>query len=174
MNNLEKAKHIGEVYLEYSRGGKDLCIKGTIIDLEMVSADDFKVRDKPKKPVDLSVLIKSGIDCEFGGDTEEYSGIGKLLRIKGELFYKSKTANPDIVYWCRCRPRMDHWHSWQGGECPLPEGIDYEVMHRDGTVWRPEQVQGHTWKYEVPFCDTDIIAFRVTGLAEGYCMPWEN
>jgi len=84
---------------------------------------------KPElKPVDLSVLAKSGIDCEFF-DVDGFCGfepIGLLGKITNPVGYKSSKGS----YWPCCRPRMNHWHNWQGGECPLPEGLEIEVVRR--------------------------------------------
>ena len=76
-------------------------------------------RKQQLKPVDLSVLIDSGIDCVGGGGT-----IGKLTAIHGHSDGNVCYEFDGVLNTDQCRPRMSHWHNWQGRECPLPEGGD--------------------------------------------------
>jgi len=56
--------------------------------------------------------------------------------------------------------------AWQGGECPLPEGVMVTVWDRESDVYVGCVVSSMEWEH----CDveSDIIWFEVTGLAEGY------
>lgn len=119
-----------------------------------------------KKPVDLSVLIESGIDCEFSFDWKSKPSIGQLLKIDGNK-YTSDVGH----YYNYCLPRMNHWQSWQGGECPLPEGIVVETIYREDSMPEKNVVTDLFWKHHSEA--DDIIAFKVIGLADGYCWPWE-
>lgn len=131
-----------------------------------------------KKPVDLSVLIESGIDVE----TSEYPDfrrrcIGELRSIDKSPhskypYYKLGDWDFDAIY---CRPRMNHWHAWQGGECPLPEGVVADAVYRDGEIRKGIFVKAWNWEHKQSTSMTvDIIAFKVIGLADGYSWPWEN
>lgn len=136
-------------------------------------------RRKPqKKAVDLSVLIRSGIDCEFNGAEGGWLRLGEIHEITDSICaYTDNSGNS----WMRCRPRMNHWHSWQGGECPLPEGVKVAVITRgdepiqsfNGVAFSDVEVNELYWSREKKWRDGDIIAFKVTGLAGGYCWPWE-
>jgi hypothetical protein len=56
---------------------------------------------------------------------------------------------------------------WPGGECPVPEGVRTEVIYRDGVKKRAYLSDvPHLWKHERQ--DSDIIAYRITGLADGF------
>ena len=111
-------------------------------------------RIKPtKKVIDLSVLVESGIDVELG----DFQGVfflgGHLTHIieKGSSsMYRTFDSTNAHSY---ARPRMNHIHAWQGGDCPLPEGFN--------------------WTHDSDSRE-DIIAFEVLGLADGYVMPWEQ
>src|SRR5690554_4658177 len=46
----------------------------------------------------------------------------------------------------------DGWIEWNGGECPLPDGVPHEVQIRDS---RPQ-----TWRWDNGDSDGDIIAYR--------------
>ena len=130
-------------------------------------------RIKPtKKVIDLSVLI-DGIDCEFD-DLGNTSAIAKLetittSRVDEAFVYISDKG----LYWDRCRPRMNHIHAWQGGECPLPEGFRVKVWFRN-TLYAPvdRPATSIRWCHDGDLYD--IIAFEVLGLADGYVMPWEQ
>ena len=133
--------------------------------------DSFVYRIKPtKKPVDLSVLIDSGIDCEFSIFSNLFGKIDKLEDINH--FEKAKYAS-DEKLWHQCRPRLNHIHAWQGGECPLPEGFMVKVWFRDGQDDVMEATKwGVHWRGDKD--GDDIIAFEVVGLADGYCYPWQT
>jgi hypothetical protein len=131
-------------------------------------------RIKPaKKVIDLSVLIESGIDCEFKDDIGERTTIGKLLEImNADLhMYPYITGNSADKYYGQCQPRIHHIHAWQGGECPLPEGFEVKVWFRD-EYETAALVSEVIWPHDNT--SNDIIAFEVIGIAAGYVMPWEQ
>lgn len=123
---------------------------------------------KKPKPIDMSICIESGIDVESSTTGVDWY-IDPSPEVSDTGCYWSCALDDWVDY---CRPRLNHWHSWQGGECPVPEGLMGTVKFRNGLtadlanyVWGD---WGHTRTLE------DIIAFRVTGLADGYCWPWED
>lgn len=135
-----------------------------------LASDPDMWRIKPKlKPVDMSVLIASGIDCEFTSRSDKsHWYIGKLRSI--DSFYYP-TWNAPHIY---CHPRMNHIHAWQGGECPLPEGFRVRAFLRKkgaGIDGKEVSLGKLEWNHED--CRGDIIGFEVLGLDEGYCWPWE-
>ena len=143
-------------------------------------SSDYRVKPE-KKPIDMSVLIQSGIDCEFWSKLDIGKHIGKLSRTQtttgiGQEYLKSDGSGGLKIY-TRCSPRMgDHWHSWQGGECPLPEGliIKTRLRCRGKSIKEFKHINTLRWHWDHPeWDDTDIIAFKVIGLAEGWAWPWE-
>ena len=129
-------------------------------------------RIKPaKKVIDLSVLVKSGIDCEFRDDIGERTTIGKLLGItNADLdLYPYTTGNSADKHYGQCQPRIHHIHAWQGGECPLPEGFVVKVWFRSGGDTTVTIPSGLYWG-----ANSETMAFEVLGLADGYVMPWED
>ena len=127
--------------------------------------------ESSKKPVDLSVVIRSGIDCEFGEAMTEAPAtvVGALESIYPDVSRSYKKLNGG--WWSYCAPRMAYWHPWRGGDCPLPDGLKTEMEFRSGaaaTTTAPSDLQWDHIK-----SGGDIIAFRVIGLEEGYCWPWE-
>lgn len=130
---------------------------------------DVEYRRKPqKKAVDLSVLIESKIDCEFSTSPSFELAIWDTLHsLSNRINQYSSSVHSCLRY---CRPRMNHWHSWQGGECPLPDGLWVDIDRRDGLGNRGYSTD-YSWRHTGT--GNDIIAFKVTGLAEGYCWPWE-
>ena len=131
-------------------------------------------RIKPThKVIDLSVLIESGIDVELG----DFQGVfflgGHLTHIieKGSssMYNASDSTNAHSY----ARPRMNHIHSWQGGECPLPEGFKVKVWFRD-KQYPPEVGEASENYWELFNEESDIIAFEVLGVNDGYVMPWEQ
>ena len=131
-------------------------------------------RIKPtQKVIDLSVLIESGIDCEFWDFSRTHLAlIGPLSRITSFKNYSYETGNSSNRAHEKCRPRMNHIHAWQGGECPLPEGFRVKVFLRDGCVNSNKVTNFSQWSHTKS--GNDIIAFEVLGLADGYVMPYDK
>lgn len=131
-------------------------------------------RIKPKKPVDLSVLIDSSIDCEFWDDADQkFPVIGKLTEL-GNPCISYKYVDVDGMDYKYCRPRMNHVHAWQGGECPLPDGLRVKVFYQNPHI-EPAiyEVGSYNLTWHWYGTESDIIAFEVVGLVDGYCWPWE-
>jgi hypothetical protein len=124
--------------------------------------------------IDLKRLIVSGIDCEFS-DHEDFSSKAyaplELIDPSAPYPYKSVLGH---VYE-RARPRMNHWHHWQGSvKPPLPAGIVVKWLLRGEQDTVPASVEDLNWGYiNDEYSSGNIIAFKVIGLAEGYKWPWE-
>lgn len=174
MNTWEKIK-VMQAYVE----GKQIQIK---INNEWDNIDDptwswsnYSYRIKPeKKIIDLSVVIKSGIDCVFLNPVQFTSGYkfyDKLSCIGNDsiegLFYKDSQGR-SFRY---CSIRQNQWFAWLGGERPLPEGLNVQVIDRNGSNKSGEPVE-FDWKYKGTHID--IIAFKVLGVADGYKYEWEE
>lgn len=132
-------------------------------------------RKLTKKPVDLSVLIKSGIDCEFvysnATNHRDRLIIEKLTEITSND-YATRYVNSNEKAHLYCKPRMNHWHYWDGGDCPLPEGIKVSVKTLRCAAYDGDCLS-FSWGRKIRAVDGNIIAFKVLGLADGYCWPWE-
>jgi len=131
------------------------------------------------KKIDMSRCIESGIDCEFSGygDFSDFL-IDTLYGIQENTFVFLPKHNHSVEY---CRPRMNHIHACPDGfnECPLPEGFLVKYWLRDAEHVHPDTVQTVTLRWiharNLPedddmsdWDDSDIIAFEVLGIAEGY------
>lgn len=55
---------------------------------------------------------------------------------------------------------------WEGGECPVPEGVMVEIILRTGVKCLANGV--NWWRWEHLNSMFDIIAYRIIGVAEGY------
>ena len=122
-----------------------------------------------KKVIDLSVLIDSQIDCEFKPNGGQWY-VGKLKEILASGLYEDRLSN----IWEQCQPRMNHIHAWQGGECPLPEGFRVKVWYRNDKEGDAGDAFNLRWSNKQGEWESDIIAFEVLGVADGYVMPWEQ
>jgi hypothetical protein len=131
----------------------------------------WKLEEFPK-PVDLSVLIETGIDCEFSSQLFIENGvfpIGKLKKIKNKSLMEY-VSNQNII-WNHCRPRMHEWLVHQGEVCPLPEGFLVTTFTRSNYMLSNKKATTLAWGRD---SNDDIIQFKVEGLAEGYCWPWDK
>ena len=122
------------------------------------------------------MLIESGIDCEFNFDAPRGgSEVGKLINVDTQLLrpYTLGNNNVEMGRFKTCQPRMNHKHAWDGGECPLPEGFIAIVYWRNDK-YMPCQVMSNEVTWDTDGGHSDIIAFQVLGLTDGYVMPWEG
>ena len=122
---------------------------------------------KPK-PVDMSVLIGSGIDCIFG-DAEDYTVTCTLRQVKdqhGGQMYRSQ-----LDWYIHCNPRMDYWFSAQNftsvGELIASldkAGFDLSI-HWSSTQ---EELNGSIRRHQ-----GEVESFLICGLKMDRCWPWE-
>lgn len=137
------------------------------------------------KTIDLSKLIDPerqsagyGVLCEFWQGEHSVTKLGILSEIKkthGAVFstgyYAHKTG-----YFNYCRPAFNIWQAHAGGECPLPIGFTGELM-LSNRLTRPFVVAGGFLNWEdrnsLYRVEENIITYRVTGVADGYRLPWE-
>tara|TARA_R110002033_G_scaffold111498_1_gene157052 strand:- start:625 stop:1146 length:522 start_codon:yes stop_codon:yes gene_type:complete len=128
-----------------------------------------------KKVIDLSVLIESGIDCEFSDSDETGLCISKLSRQNGPS-EEYRYYDGEGTSWNECQPRMNHKHAWQDGECPLPAGFIVRLtkwsVHLPNIRWI--EITSEEWINSSSHQHTTVQAFEVLKLANGYVMPWEQ
>jgi len=126
--------------------------------------DSFTYRIKQEqKPVDLSVLIDSGIDCEFSNYKDfAYPCYGPLEDdINPEENYAPKFNAMGTPY---CRPRMNHIHAWQCQSfneaiefrCKLVEAgfiFSFDTLeYLNGVVlllWNLDKASDREWPWEM-------------------------
>jgi hypothetical protein len=172
--NTFTAQELADFYQKVADGGEiekhnEYIVAGPFLDANRLW------RIKPaKKVIDMSVLIDSQIDCEFSDEFSTYITIGKLLNISTDLNYPYETGNSADEVYGECIPRMNHKHAWQGGDCPLPEGFMVKVWFRSGRDDVRTIASGNGLNWTHNDLSSDIIAFEVLGLADGYVMPWEG
>ena len=180
MSNTFTAQELADFYQKVADGGKaETLTKVSSTWVSVIRGPHYgskqsEYRIKPaKKVIDLSVLIDSQIDCEFNDDNEAGLFISKLSR-QGDPSMNYRYYDGDGDTWESCQPRMNHKHAWLGGECPLPEGFRVKVWWRDDDYDEKSRrlVSELIWSHDNT--SSDIIAFEVLGLADGYVMPWEQ
>jgi hypothetical protein len=129
-------------------------------------------RIKPtKKVIDLSVLI-DGIDCEVSNNSIKTNNweIRQLQSIYSDgnsgWPYRTEKGTHE-----KCRPRMNHKHAWQGGDCPLPEGFEVNAWMRGAKTTEARLCTDLRWDHTEGLMD--IMYFEVLRVADGYVMPGE-
>jgi len=105
--------------------------------------------------------VANGVLCSWAD--------GCSSRLLDDGFREAADANS-----CNNLRFSSEWNVWRAGGCPLPEGVMVEVEYRCRSICEGEAVK-EAWGWEFPTVpsDHDIIAYRVTGLAEGYVYPDE-
>jgi len=171
----KKAKELSEWYAQLAENDNGLMLAPLVMMSPNLESDLSEYIINPPKPqpkiIDLNMMIGSDIDMEFGNKTRHGDTIGKLDYIDEHGYFNSYSDN----YYKECRIRQDHWHSWQGGECPLPEGLEIEVKYRRKNLI--DKRNGHcdygtAWLWDGGH--DDIIAFKVLGTAENWEYEWES
>lgn len=138
---------------------------------------DYYRRKPIPIPISYTNLVESSIDCEFWDVPEQPALIAPLSSINHKNPTGSYRPERRNCYFKRCRPRMDHWHSWRGesDSCPIPEGFIVRYELRNGMsrmndkIYRTDQWD-HSGKNE----GQDVIAFKIERKRDDYCWPWEN
>jgi len=125
--------------------------------------DKWRVAEKQDEIIDMSCLVGSDIDMEFGEGTY----VAKLKSINPKVVSKYTSEKGNMYK--ECRVRQDTWLSWQGGECPLPEGLEVEVEYRN-EGFQSKASTYHTTRWDWGHCggEWDIISFKVLGVCEGW------
>jgi len=157
-NTCEKCKHINQ-----NNGGYEPCDS-----CSQFYTDCFE--PKPvKEVIDLTMMIGSNIDMEFSQSELSNQYVGLLKEItNNDIFYVMPTRDA----YKRCRIRQDHWHSWPGGENPLPKGLEVILEYQDkSTTKTSRHTDSINWHRDSVNC---IRAFKVIRVAEGYRYEWED
>ena len=171
MSNTFTAQELADFYQKLADGGEiETCFGKPVSSIwhsttcsPHIESYTSNWRIKPtKKVIDLSVLIESGIDCEFSLDGETW-----CVDILAIVLNNGRYSGVEYSEWNYCQPRMNHIHAWPEGECPLPEGFEVKVWFRSGGHTVVTTRSGNYWGI-----NGDTMCFEVLGLADGYVMPW--
>ena len=177
MSNTFTAKELADFYQKVADGGEaEFRVNSTAkgwekSDLVSPSLCSYRQdwRIKPaKKVIDLSVLVKSDIDCEFRDDISERTNIGNLLGItNADLdMYPYTTGNSADKHYGQCQPRMKHKHPWLHNNCPI-EG--FVVRAWDA---KEDFLTVHTSSNNIDW--SKIMYVEFLEIEHGYVMPWEQ
>ena len=123
------------------------------IDIDLAALTKSDISEKPKK-IDMSVLIKSKLDCEFRQHEGMEWAVGKLTKDIYDFGFLQ-------------RPRFNHTHASPVGfkEMPIPEGFIVK-----------------TWSYDIHKCWVSTTSnyleldwskvqmFEVTGIQEDFAL----
>jgi hypothetical protein len=152
----KKAKWLAKHYQDVAAGGKSQYTYGDgWHDAEWGPCfpsikSEWRVVMPPKLvPVDMSVLVDSGIDCEFWGLSGVYNG--QLVGITDAPEYRSLDD-----FWDRCQPRMNYWFSCKNFKSSF-------------TIVKNLEIAG----FVVESC-MSFTHFQITGVADDRCWPWEQ
>ena len=149
----EHEKIAYKFYLEYTKG--DIRTYPQARALVEFGKEIAEKLGSELKSVDMSVLVDSGVDCVF--DECNIAALHEIVE-----------ADPVYTYVCdkdnfhkHCKPRMDYWFS------TLNFGGSRTIVNflRDAGFNIEEKLY--------PGCICAIEAFKITGLKDGYCWPWE-
>ena len=122
-------------------------------------------RIKPtKKVIDLSVLIESGIDCEFSdsGDDKNWH-INKVA----EGIYQDSLYGTELgEYFEQCQPRMNHKHAWLHNNCPIEGFVVRAWFDKEDFTTVDTSFNIINW--------SKIMYVEFLEVEHGYVMPWEQ
>jgi hypothetical protein len=156
MSNKDKATWLARHYHDVAEGGKSQYTNGDGwhdadggLCFHSIEYEWRVVMPTVLTPVDMSVLVGSGIDCEFWDLKGVYNG--HLVAITSAPEYR---AIGD--FWDRCKPRMNYWFSCKN-------------FKSSSTIVENLELAGFVVESCIAFTH-----FQITGIAEGRCWPWEQ
>ena len=118
-----------------------------------------------KKVIDLSVLIESGIDCEFSDHTNFHLVLKRSLieaRETGTGRFRCELRD----LWKYCRPRMNHKHAWLHNNCPIEGFVVRAWFDKEDFTTVDTSFNIINWN--------NVIWVEFLELEDGYVMPWEQ
>ena len=150
---------------------------------DAMSPPEFKEGDiilivPEQKIIDLSMVAGTRIPMLFGDSKPGLTGYLKSVHACGH-------RSSGNIHWKTCAfdTSPDAWVSWgmhvkgYDGKCPLPEGAVCSVIYREEGEQITCDLADASWKDSHSWQDSNgkwsIIAFRVTGLADGWKYAWE-
>lgn len=74
---------------------------------------------------------------------------------------------------CNIRVRQNHYFGWQGGECPLPEGLMVRCTYYSSLQGFSQIRSKKNISHRINFLDINLTSFEVLGAAEGYAYKHE-
>lgn len=122
-----------------------------------------------KKPVDMSVLVDSPIDCEFWHHGSKIKTISQLKSISKQLCGEKmvyEDADPKRVgHALYCKPRMDYPFSVDLFSCQKECHEFINIL--DSVGFKLEVIDDEYFNI------LNNRSFKIIGLKDGYCWPWE-
>ena len=105
------------------------------------------MNDVTKKVVDMQVLIRSGVDCEFYDTDGDLVAYGEIFSIDDDGKFISEFGES----WTICKPRTEWWQSSQNINIPIYKLDEAGFLCRVG-------INGHS--------------ILVEGIKDDYLWPW--
>jgi len=150
---------------------------------DAMSPPDFKEGDTitiipERQIIDLSRVVGSSIPMKFSNNNSPWYE-GSLRFTDGKQFCRSEGSS---LSKCKFDTSANNWVSWgphipkYDGKCPIPDGVEYEVLLRSGNVMSycdASMKLGHDI-YDWDRAINPVFAFRITRLKEGWVYPWES
>jgi hypothetical protein len=120
-----------------------------------------------KKVIDLAALV-DGIDCEFSGtpDFKELY-ISKMIKADWRTLVDYNSCHNNMYRGTSyCRPRMNHKHAWDGGECAIKGFVVRAWLDKEDFVTIHTSDSIIDWN--------DVVYVEFLEVEHGYVMPWEG
>lgn len=131
----------------------------------------YEIQKTDKHPENCKPALKL-IDWSkmpTGAMTNKGRLIGHSSEIVLVLVEETKNAFPYATRFLYADVRLAQqtkWAYWGGGDCPVPDGLVVEAIFRDdknSVLKFPDQLEWEHYKVS-----SDIIAYRIIGLADGW------
>lgn len=156
----------GEVWIDFDGGKTSVC--------EWHADKQYKIVRKAKKRLIDWAKMPRGVMTNIGKAQLGMPNIGEFQMVCNDtcsavLIRDSplRLINPFTKNLRLAPEDQQPWLLWMGGECPVPKVVKVRVLLRDGIesdyVWSL-----HRWFYNSRTKTIEIIAYKVTGLEEGW------
>jgi hypothetical protein len=153
---------VGTSVLAYYADGT---LKGVSTNFDLRMNPKLKQIDWTKLPVDTLITLS----LERATANRYFSSFnnGKVYYYRGGITSKTAEGSLDILTISPSNAQIapdQPWTVWQGGDCPLPDGVEFEYMIHDcpgRVITCIESASSYMWQPKL------IYAYRLTGRVLG-------
>lgn len=135
--------------------------------------DAFEYREKPpsKRKIDWSKMPCDTVISDSDGNVWRTSGSvdkegNPYVWAFGRSAVTATDSKVESLIGKKIQLVSQEWVAWFGGNCPVPEGVRFEVVLRDGS--RFLNIGNDYWNYGAIVSSQNIIAYRILGVSEGW------
>lgn len=108
------------------------------------------------------------VNVEGNVNTYMFLGVSSYDAKYANIYNKSLVTSVKLSRLTIGTPSDKDWIHWVGGECPISDCFIFDAQFRSGQVFKELSDASSQFSWTDESNSSDIIAYRITGLADGY------